>query len=472
MEQQTKKRIEWVILSLLALVAVVSASLFFYQLAYANKIYPHVTVAGIDLGGKNKQQATALLNQKYQSILEDDLTIKTEYGEIKTKVKDTGLSINTKEIIKDSFNVGRDTKFFYSLNKSVRTIWKNNEVRIKPVIDQTKYDNFIKIAVEQLNSKPQDASLKIENGQVVILQEKDGVGVDTNDLINKVMNLAEEKSERTVVLKTIPIVPTVKATDFNTATQYANSILNKNFVFTYEDKTYSPSKSEVGLWITFVNSSGAYQGNLNDSNIMAYLNKIAKNFEITKINKRINALDNSVIEEGREGKYLEKKDAINQLKSKINSNESKIDISLKTYAESPSEIKVFPAEGLIPGRFEGKYIDIDLTLQRLCRVESTAVIDCYSVSSGKPGMPTPQGTFSVTNKTPRQYSSKYGLWMPWWQQFSGDYGIHELPETATWKEVPDHLGTPVSHGCVRLGVGPAQLVYDWTSIGTPVYIHK
>ena len=65
------------------------------------------------------------------------------------------------------------------------------------------------------------------------------------------------------------------------------------------------------------------------------------------------------------------------------------------------------------------------------------------------------------------------MWLPWWQEFkSGGYGLHELPETATWKEVPDHLGTPVSHGCVRLGVGPAEAVYNWTEIGTIVYIHK
>jgi lipoprotein-anchoring transpeptidase ErfK/SrfK len=133
---------------------------------------------------------------------------------------------------------------------------------------------------------------------------------------------------------------------------------------------------------------------------------------------------------------------------------------------------VIPAEGLIPGRFEGRYLDVDLTTQRLCRIESTSIIDCFSISSGKPGMPTPTGTFTIRNKNPRQFSHKYGLWMPWWQEFNGDYGIHELPETNTWKEVPDHLGTPVSHGCIRLGVGPAQTVYEWTSIGTPVYIHK
>jgi lipoprotein-anchoring transpeptidase ErfK/SrfK len=54
-----------------------------------------------------------------------------------------------------------------------------------------------------------------------------------------------------------------------------------------------------------------------------------------------------------------------------------------------------------------------------------------------------------------------------------EYGIHELPEWPDGtKEGESHLGTPVSHGCVRLGRGDAQAVYDWVEVGTPVFIHR
>jgi lipoprotein-anchoring transpeptidase ErfK/SrfK len=87
-------------------------------------------------------------------------------------------------------------------------------------------------------------------------------------------------------------------------------------------------------------------------------------------------------------------------------------------------------------------------------------------------MPTPSGTRYRESKHPKAWSAKYGLYMPWWQSMGGGYGIHELPEwPGGYKEGESHLGTPVSHGCVRLGVGPAETVYNWTEIGTPVYIH-
>ena len=89
-------------------------------------------------------------------------------------------------------------------------------------------------------------------------------------------------------------------------------------------------------------------------------------------------------------------------------------------------------------------------------------------------MPTPVGTFSINSKNPRGYSSTYDLYMPYWMAFIGSkYGLHELPEWANGKkEGQDHLGKPVSHGCIRFGVGDAAAVYDWTEIGTPVVIHK
>jgi len=123
---------------------------------------------------------------------------------------------------------------------------------------------------------------------------------------------------------------------------------------------------------------------------------------------------------------------------------------------------------------EGKYIDINLASQIMVIFEQGQVLDAYVVSSGKRGMETSKGTFKVENKANRPLSKEYGLYMPNWMALvpSGKFGIHELPEwPGGYKEGANHLGTPVSHGCVRLGVGAAKRVYDWAEIGTPVVIY-
>jgi len=121
-----------------------------------------------------------------------------------------------------------------------------------------------------------------------------------------------------------------------------------------------------------------------------------------------------------------------------------------------------------------KRIVISLAKQELTTYYGDTPIASHPVSTGRPGMPTPTGTYAVLDKKPRAWSSAAKLWMPYWMPFIGTkYGMHELPEwPGGFKEGQDHLGTPVSHGCVRLGVGAAKEVYDWVDIGTEVEIVK
>jgi lipoprotein-anchoring transpeptidase ErfK/SrfK len=122
----------------------------------------------------------------------------------------------------------------------------------------------------------------------------------------------------------------------------------------------------------------------------------------------------------------------------------------------------------------GKYIDISLKYQNMVIFEEGKAVESYLISSGKKGFDTPVGEYKIENKSPRAWSKAYNLWMPNWMAFvpSGKMGIHELPIWPNgYQEGASHLGTPVSHGCVRLGKGSAKIVYDWAEIGTPVIIH-
>lgn len=119
-----------------------------------------------------------------------------------------------------------------------------------------------------------------------------------------------------------------------------------------------------------------------------------------------------------------------------------------------------------------KKIEIDTGNQRLRYFLGPVRLNEFLVSTGAPATPTPKGEFAIQNKFFRPWSNLASLWMPYWMAFNGAYGIHELPE---WpggiKEGENHLGTPVSHGCVRLPEGAAEELYTWADIGTPVVVY-
>lgn len=125
-----------------------------------------------------------------------------------------------------------------------------------------------------------------------------------------------------------------------------------------------------------------------------------------------------------------------------------------------------------------KCIELNLTTQRLTKWEKGEIAKEYIISSGQPAYATKVGNFSILSKVPVAYGGVKGQrWkMPFWMGIyfvgSTENGFHELPFINGIRESSNSLGRPVSHGCVRLGIGDAQELYDWAEIGTPVLIHK
>jgi len=131
------------------------------------------------------------------------------------------------------------------------------------------------------------------------------------------------------------------------------------------------------------------------------------------------------------------------------------------------------------GQKAQKYIEIDISQQRMYLFNNSNLVNTYRVSTGK-NYPTPTGEFSIRLKAPNAYSGIFHVYMPYWMEFYFDpkihatMGIHELPywwENGEKKTRPrDFIGSPNTGGCVALDIGQAKEVYEFGEIGMPVYI--
>lgn len=128
-----------------------------------------------------------------------------------------------------------------------------------------------------------------------------------------------------------------------------------------------------------------------------------------------------------------------------------------------------------PGDGGSKRIVVDISDQRLYASQDGALLYNFIASTGEPGRETRPGNYSVLTKIPNAYGGTWNIWMPNWLGIywagSLQNGIHALPILPgggrLWQ---GWLGTPVSYGCVILGVLDAQTLYDWAELGTPVTV--
>jgi len=114
-----------------------------------------------------------------------------------------------------------------------------------------------------------------------------------------------------------------------------------------------------------------------------------------------------------------------------------------------------------------RWIEVDLTQQRVYAWEGDVLMNSFIVSTGTWATPTVTGTFSIWNKTRIQTMSGPGYSLPnvpWVMYFYKDYGFHGT----YWH---NNFGTPMSHGCVNLTIPDSEWLYNWASYGTTVKVH-
>lgn len=105
------------------------------------------------------------------------------------------------------------------------------------------------------------------------------------------------------------------------------------------------------------------------------------------------------------------------------------------------------------------HIEVDKKLLYLIDLDTNEIVKKYVVATGKPGTPTPLGTFKIIQKGMwgGGFGSRWmGLNVPW-----GKYGIHGTNK-------PGSIGYNASHGCIRMKNKDVEELYSLVKYNTSV----
>lgn len=144
-----------------------------------------------------------------------------------------------------------------------------------------------------------------------------------------------------------------------------------------------------------------------------------------------------------------------------------------------SLVQEFPGSD---GQLAHKYLEVDLSQQKLYQWENGQLVGNRIISTGKYG-PTPVGIHQIMNKAVNAWSPPAQVWTPFWMAYSYNpdlqayLGFHELPywEGPHGEKIRrsfDTLGVPVTGGCIQLNIGEAEEVFNWAEVEMVVFIHE
>jgi len=119
-------------------------------------------------------------------------------------------------------------------------------------------------------------------------------------------------------------------------------------------------------------------------------------------------------------------------------------------------------------------IEVDLSLQRVYIFYEDNLIREMICSGGTEENPTPLGEYATNEKIEYSFIPRFDVGAYYWVRFFGAYLFHSVPFDIDGNmiiEEKEKLGSPASHGCIRLKLDEAKWLYDNLPLGVKVQIY-
>lgn len=450
-----------------------------YSETYAHTYYPRTTIGGIAVAGLTRRQAKELLSAEKSRLEAQILTLADQQNFHDTiSLADLGATIDLPSLASDSFEQGHEQDFWQRSRQTISMLFSPLHANLKWQFDEGKFIKTINDRLQKTAADAKNAEVKIDAGSVQVEPAQSGQHVDVASLHQQILDRLDHNFASDQLAAPITLAYTQQSPDISTdeASRVADQLrtwIAKPFVLKTDSQSFQLSAADILRWATITQHGKTLELTLNQDAVENSLNALSPQLEKKAVAKQINAVTGEVLEQGQDGLTLDRQaaySAISQALTDNNAETNTVNLVVKTVAAG--EKKIQPA--FTPGMYPGKYIEVDLSSQHLVAFDGDQKFMEAGVSTGKWSTPTPIGTFAIQpGKSPRAWSSLADLWMPDWMPFIGNsYGIHALPEWPNgYKEGADHIGTPVSHGCIRLTDADAEKLYPWADVGTVVYVH-
>lgn len=191
----------------IALVGVVGiSSVFIYRNHMKNevskwndKVYPNIVVQGLDIGGKTKEEAKALLDEKFgNAIINKKLEVKAEDKSYTMDYSKLKAYYNIEEVTNEAFNYGKTLELKEKYKIVHGTESKN--VDLKFSYDPAYIKEFIDKISKDIDKNAKNAKLNFNGGGFSVTDEIVGYKLDTEDLKNQIISNINGNINESVVI--------------------------------------------------------------------------------------------------------------------------------------------------------------------------------------------------------------------------------------------------------------------------------
>jgi LysM repeat protein len=478
---------------ILVAMAIVIALVVLYT---GDKIWPGVQTLGVEVGGKSRVEAVALLQRNWGAR-----TVVLSAGDTTWQVTPTmlGIMLDADATVELAHQQGRSLP---TLKQALRA---ENGVQIPPAFsfDPSIAQANLLALKPKFDIPPVSASLHVVDGRVEAIPSSAGRALDVAaTAIWLEWNTTQVIDEGRLDLVMTSVQPSND--DLSAVLPQANQLLATPLSIraydpiTDQRQVWEATPVIVGDWLSLgidPDDPSQLDWALHSEKVQAFLSAQAATFGPARYldwSTAIAAIEKTIEAQGGEVRvrvYHHQTQHVVQAGQTLASiareygmpypwlqdaNPGVGDtLSVGQVLTIPSPDKLLPLPVV-----ENKRVVVSLSQQRMWAYENGTLKWEWPVSTGIPSSPTSPGVFQVQTHEPNAYASNWDLWMP---NFMGIYrpvptsdfmnGFHGFPtrggSTLLWT---DDLGHPVTYGCILVSSTNATALYEWAEAGMVVEV--
>jgi vancomycin resistance protein YoaR len=183
------RRKKWLIPSIIVIVIVIA---IFFSTIFAlvninnEKIINGVSIAGVDVSGLSKEEATTKMSNIYEEKKEKEINVK--YEDYENSLNPTLMEVNydVKKAVEEAFLIGKDNNIIINNYNILFTLIGKKNINV----DMTLNEDTAKQSIEDIGINLPgiiiESSYAIEDDELIITKGKAGIVIDTEELLNKV----------------------------------------------------------------------------------------------------------------------------------------------------------------------------------------------------------------------------------------------------------------------------------------------
>ncbi|KKU11592.1 MAG: hypothetical protein UX17_C0074G0008 [Parcubacteria group bacterium GW2011_GWC2_45_7] len=248
-----------------------------------DKIYPGVSFASIEIGGKTKEEARAILGEQTREFSQNSLTF--IFNGEQAAIPLQGLMIfNIDQIVETAYTIGRRNELIENLQEKLMARLKNIELEPKIEIQNEHLKNLLTRTFSSAITPPQDAKLIItfaENNPSINIQEaRDGTVFDLENAKELIRKRAGSLTTEPINLRATAVAPVLQKNDIEPLLPTVQSLLAQpQPQVKFQSNTWTVPYATLASWITVQKQGEAAKLTLNRDRIKEWLGDIVKDIE-------------------------------------------------------------------------------------------------------------------------------------------------------------------------------------------------